>query len=241
MSKTNKSLSGLLDEQCSSSDLDHLLNDKDVSDNRWYRYNAVSAIIKGEYSVHANMNFCKDISAKIADEPTILAAPRPQQTKNRSQTRNRAIVTEMRKVGSGFAIAASVAFATFFSVQTLQVSSELSPVNQSSAEISQINVENLTANNDSMPSSRNSLEQSNLEAFNEAFMLPARLSEKGSIAPFATSVSGKYVKTIRISAEQWQQILQRAAIKQSQLEAAEKAKFEAGATEMNDLDSGDGE
>lgn len=234
MSKTNKSLSDLLDEQCSSSELDNLLNDKDVS-NSWYRYSAVSAIIKDEYSAHASINFCDEISAKIADEPAILSAPRPQRTKIRP------LVAEVRKIGSGFAIAASVAFATFFSVQTLQVSSELSPMNENSAEASQIKSENLATSSNSMPSSSSSLEQSNLEAFNEAFLLPARLSEQDSIAPFATSVSGEYVKTIRISAEQWQQILQRAALRQSQLEAAEKAKLEADAIEKNDLDSGNGE
>lgn len=238
MSKTNKSLSDLLDEQCSSSDLDNLLNDKDVSDSWYrclYRYNAVSAMIKGEYSASANIDFCKDISALIADEPAILAAPRPQQTKNRP------VAAEIRRIGSGFAIAASVAFATFFSVQTLQVSSELSPMNENSAEVNQVKSENLAANNDSMPGSSDSLEQSDLETFNDALMLTARLSEQDSIAPFATSVSSEYTKTIRISAEQWQQILQRAALRQSQLEAIEKAKLDSDTAEKNDLDSGDGE
>lgn len=234
MSKTNKSLSDLLDGQCSSSELDNLLSDKDVADS-WYRYSAVSATIKGEYSASANIDFCKDISARIEDEPAIIAAPRPRQTKNRL------VVAEVRKIGSGFAIAASVAFATFFSVQTLQVSSGLSPMNENSAEVNQIKSENLAANNDSMPGSSDSLEQMNLEAFNEAFMIPARQSEKDSIAPFATSVSSEYTKTIRISAEQWQQILQRAALRQAQLEAAEKAKLESGAAEKSDTDSGDGE
>jgi len=233
MSKTNKSLSDLLDEQCSSSDLDNLLSEKDVSESL-YRYSAVSAIIKGEYSAHASINFCKDISAKIADEPAILSATRPP------QTRNRHAIAEIRKFGSGLAIAASVAFATFFSVQLLQVSSELSPMYENSVETNQIKSEDFAANKDPMPSSGDSLEQLNLEAFNEAFMLPARLSEQDSIAPFATSVSGEYVKTIRISAEQWQQILQKAALRKTQIEAADKTKLEADA-ENNDLDSGDGE
>ncbi len=234
MSKTNESLSDLLDDQCSSGDLDRLLNDKDVSE-RWHRYNTVSAILKSEYSSHTGIDFCKEISAKIADEPAILAAPRPQQTISKPVT------AEIRKISSGFAIAASVAFATFFSIQTLQVSSELSPLNENSVEVNQLKSENLATNKGTMPSGSDSLEQLELEAFNKALMFPAQLSEIESIAPFATSVGGEYVKTIRISAEQWQQILQRAALRQSELEAAQKAKLDAEALDKDNLNSEDGE
>lgn len=233
MSKTNKSLSDLLDDQCSSADLDSLLNDQYVSES-WHRYNAVSAILKEEYSVNANIDFCKKISAKIADEPAILAAPRPQQIKNKP------FIAEIRKISSGFAIAASVAFATFFSVQTLQVSSDLSPSNKNSVEVNQSNSESVAVEKTSMPISNDSLEQLELESFNDILMLQARKSEQESIAPFATSVGGEYVKTIRISAEQWQQIVRKAALRQAKIDAAKSSKSETDPVVNEDLES-DGE
>ncbi len=235
MSKTNNSLSDLLDEQCSSIDLDSLLKDSETSDS-WHRYSAVSVILKSEYSANASTDFCKEISAKIADEPAILAAPRPHVAKSSPATAG-PVTADITRIGSGFAIAASVAFATFFSVQTLQVSSELSPLNENSAKVvSSPTSESIAATQATMPSNKDSLEQLELESFNEALMLPARQSEIDSIAPFATSVGGEYVKTIRISAEQWQGVLQRAALRQSKLEAA-KAKLEADNIDTDNVDT----
>ena len=206
MMNKKQSLSDLLDDQCSSVDLDSLLSD-DKSVEGWYRYHSVSAIIKDEYSAHSHVDFCKNISAKIADEPAIIASPRTEISHTSDSSNN---VVQLRRSGGGLAIAASAAFATFFSVQTLQVSDQITPDNQT-----------VIANNSANPiisdsktldqvSAAESLEQSELEFFNELYIQEAN-----------RPVGGEYVKTFRFSAEQWQQILQNAARQQSKLQAEE--------------------
>ncbi len=218
MSNTNKSLSDLLDDQCTSVDLDNLLKDSDAK-HSWHRYNAVSAILKGEYSADASVDFCQEISAKIADEPAILAAPKPVQTEIRPMN------AEIKRFGGGFAIAASMAFATFFSFQTLQVSNTISPTDDISSQIAQSAGSDINTN--SAITIEKSAEQLELEEFNDLYMSLARVSELDSIAPYpTTNVSGAYVKTHRISAEQWQQILQAAAARKAKIEAANKATLE---------------
>lgn len=207
MSKRNEFLSDLIDDQCSSSDFDSLLNDKNAIEC-WYRYSTVNAILKDEYSANASVDFCKEISKKIADEPSIIAAPRSTHTVIRSAS------AEIKRFTGGLAIAASFAFATFFSVQTMQVSDDTIPVNGSTAEVELPTAGDLAATQSKQSLSVNmedNLEQMELELFNDIFMSRARESEKDSIAPFATRVGAEYVKTIRFSAEQWQEILRRNA------------------------------
>lgn len=216
MVNENKSLSDLLDDQCSSVDLDSLLSDPKTTD-RLYRYQTVSAILKNEYSAYASVDFCRSISAQIVDEPAILAAPASDNVK-KSATSSVTVAksTEIRRIGGGFAIAASVAMATFFSVQTLQVS-QLSSVEQQTAAVEPVVSDNLVTTHEV-----DSLEQTELEAFNGLFLEEARRSEFGSFAP----VGGEYVRTIRFSAEQWQQMLQDAVRQQAEKKAAEKAERE---------------
>lgn len=218
MSKTSEFLSDLVDDKCSSDDLDSLLNDSKTID-RWHRYSAVSEILKGEYSANATTDFCMQISSKIADEPAILAAPRP--TTN-SEYETKTARAEVKRLTGGFAIAASFAFATFFSVQTMQVSDDSNFSNDATADVEQISTNsdssnNVSSNNFASVPARQSLpvdtedssEQIELEFFNEVFMSRARESEKDSIAPFARRVGAEYVKTLRFSAEKWQELLQK--------------------------------
>jgi len=115
----------LLDEQCSEAELDNLLAENDISES-WYRYHTVSALLKGEHSANADFDFCSQVSDKIANEPAIIAAP-----KRAAKVIHIAERPEVRRIGGGFAIAASVAIATFFSFQTLQVADNSAfPTNQ---------------------------------------------------------------------------------------------------------------
>jgi len=242
MSKSNEFLSDLIDDNCSSEDLDSLLNDSKTI-NRWHRYSAVSEVLKGEYSANASTDFCMQISSKIADEPAILAAPRPA-TKTESETNTARVevkkLAEVKRLTGGFAIAASFAFATFFSVQTMQVSDDLNLSNDATAGIEKIS--NSVASNNatlnslaSVPSTQSlpvdtedSSEQIELEFFNEVFMSRARESEKNSIAPFARRVGAEYVKTLRFSAEKWQELLQKNQ-KNKPNSAIEKAGYQVDA------------
>jgi len=230
MSKTDEFLSDLVDDQCSSNDLDSLLNDKN-NIARWHRYSAVSEILKGEYSANASTEFCAEISAKIAEEPAIIAVPRPVDVKVESEVRS--ATAEVKKFSGGLAIAASFAFATFFSVQTLQVSDDLTPTNTSTAEASLPFTSHVVAKPDiqSLPvDTENSLEQIELEFFNEMFMSRARESERNSIAPFARRVGAEYVKTLRFSAEKWQEILQQNA--KNKADAANQTAVDKFETEL---------
>ncbi len=207
MSKITASLSDLIDEQCSSDDLEILFKEPEMKAH-YYRYQTVSTVLKGEYSANASIDFCQSIHDKIADEPAILAAPRPSTTKR---------YFKAAKFSSGFAIAASVAVATFFSIQTLQVSGEFPSNQESFVQSEDVLSNSLAATSDETINNnlqQNNLEQDELELFNDIFMQQARQSELDSIAPFATRVGGKYVKTIRFSAEQWQKILEQNKIKQ---------------------------
>jgi len=212
MMDKKQSLSDLLDDQCSSVDLDSLLNDE-KSVEGWYRYHSVSAILKDEYSAHSHVDFCREISSKIADEPAIIAVPKVKP--NIENTHNNVVnsdnVVQLRRAGGGLAIAASAAFATFFSVQTLQVSDQITPDNQT-----------VIANSSTSPiisdskipdqlSVAESLEQSELEFFNELYIQEAN-----------RPVGGEYVKTYRFSAEQWQQILLNASRQQNKLQTEVK-------------------
>jgi negative regulator of sigma E activity len=191
----NELLSDLLDDQCSTEELSQLLNDKDTT-NSWYRYSAVSAILKNECSAHVNIEFSQRISALIADEPAIIAT-KSSRAVNTSAVNNTNVV-QFKKTFGGFAVAASVAVATFFSVQTLQVS-ELS-VNETKLIASSNSDTSKDNNNQSVEaiSNINSPKQ-----YNDLFQFNAIGSE--------VPVGAEYVRTIRFSAEQWQEILKKAS------------------------------
>ena len=217
MVEKNKLLSDLLDEKCHTSDLDDLLVSDAISES-WYRYHTVSAIIKDQHSASASFDFCNQISAKIADEPAIIAAPKYQ--RNRPQNSNiQPIIAQFKRASSGFAIAASVAVATFFSFQTLQVAQDsATPDTQIASEFSDSN-----STQNSVESSKtaaayefDATEQFELDIFNDRYIRDLRRSDKGNIAP----VSGEFVRTVRFSAEEWQAILEKSLERQRELEKA---------------------
>jgi len=220
-SSTNKSansqlLSDLLDDQCISDDFEKLLESTDTV-NDWYRYHTVSAILRSEDHVQATQSFCQQVSAKIADEPTIIGAPMVNHQAQDNDDVRTATVTPIRRFGGGLAIAASAAFATFFSVQILQVSENILPDGSNQQSVaSNINGDN------SIPKIAveiaDSLEQTELELFSDSFKGEAWNS--GNIAK--QQVSGAYVKTIRFSAEDWQKMLDRAVRLKTEKEAAAK-------------------
>lgn len=228
MSKSNEFLSNLLDDQCSCDELDQLLDDENTKDG-WYRYSLVSAILKNEPSADISTEFCQSISAKIAQEPAIIATQANQSnTKGRRSVSSSNLVS-LGRYASGMAIAASVAFATFFSVNQLDSnyanqfeSSNIAATNNTpSTSVSAVAVQQDSAIPDT-------LEQTELEVFNDLFLREAKRSERGAFAP----VGGEYVKTIRFSAEQWQQIIQKAILQKAELEAAQK-KTQQQALEQN--------
>ncbi len=227
MSKSNEFLSDLLDDRCSSEELDRLIKDENTSDT-WYRYNLVSGILKNESSAVASNQFCQAVSAKIAQEPAIIATKANlSKAKDKAQASNAPVsnLVALRRFSGGMAIAASVAFATFFSLSQLDTSN-LNQIDQASVASSN----SMPANAVETTSIPNTIEQTELEVFNDLFLREAKRSERGAFAP----VGGEYVKTIRFSKEQWQQIIQQAVLQKAELEAAKKkAELEAQEAPQN--------
>ena len=71
-----------------------------------------------------------------------------------------------------------------------------------------------------------------LEIFNDVFNQQTLRSEQ----QFTNNVGGEYIKTIRLSAEQWQDILKRTAIEKSRIEAANTEAVNKAKQEMADFD-----
>jgi negative regulator of sigma E activity len=209
----NKLLSDLLDEKCRSNQIDDLL-DTDQINQSWYRYHSVSALIKGQHSANASFDFCNEISQKIAQEPAIIAAP-----KATSSTPVNADIyslsTDFKKFTSGFAVAATVAAVTFFSLQTTQVV-EPEQLGSQVASGPQTSLPSNDTSNSSINANLLSAEQYELDIFNDRYISDLRRSDKGNIAP----VSGEFVRTVRFTAEEWQAILEKSLEKQKQLEKA---------------------
>ncbi len=215
MVEKNKLLSDLLDEECHSSDLDDLLESDDLKES-WFRYHTVSAIIKDQHSANASLDFCNQISAKIAEEPAILAAPKSKQPITQ-KSNVIPFVAEFKRTSGGFAIAASVAVATFFSFQTIQVAQEdVATEAQIASQSNELN--NSRDVVESTPTAAgyeiDATEQFELDIFNDRYIQDLRRSDKGSFAP----VSGEFVRTVRFSAEEWQAILEKSLERQRQLE-----------------------
>jgi len=116
--ESRENLSDLLDDQVSDEAIERLLADEASSSESqsqaWFRYNMVSAVLNKEQSAYASFDFTQTVSAQIANEPAILA--RPKKTAQ--------IIPLWRKATTGFAIAASVAFAMVFSVQMMNTPME---------------------------------------------------------------------------------------------------------------------
>jgi negative regulator of sigma E activity len=218
MVNKTQSLSDLLDDQCSADDLGPLLDDSETNE-RWFRYQTVSAILKEQHSASASSEFFQSVSAKIDAEPSIIAAPSQQTQQTTAEIHP--FVAEVKRLSSGFAIAATVAFATFFSVQTMQVADTEAVLNDSAiaanAGQSEISVnQQSTAGMATTSSDYN--EQAEAEIFDNLYFQKSPRRNKVGIA----QVSGEYVQTIRFSAEQWQVILERSLRQQAELEAAKK-------------------
>lgn len=211
LSALGLSISDLLDDQCQSSNIDELLVDPQA-DEALYRYQTVSNILRNQQSEMATSLFCQQVSDKIAPEPAIIAAPAVNAKVSNSKMNSNII--PFKKIGGGFAIAASAAFATFFSVQTLQIADKGQMIESSTtiAKVedpasSRVNVEIV-----------DSLEQTELEFSSEAFRYGAWRSGNVDVK----QVSGSFVKTIRFSAEQWQEMLDRAAQRQAERKSLEE-------------------
>ena len=211
MVEKNKLLSDLLDDQCDSADFDDLLAESDIAET-WYRYQTASALLKDQQSAHSSFEFCSQISAKIAEEPAIIAAP-----KTTNSTPKRKQTAEVRRIGGGFAIAASVAVATFFSVQSINVADVTAPMPQQGIAAE----DNNQAGNsvDNQHATLNNIitkEQKELDLMDDIYRLDFERSERGKFAP----VSGVFVKTKRLSAEEWQAILENSLRRQKAIEEA---------------------
>lgn len=222
-----KTLSDLLDNQCNSSDLNEVLDSAECS-KQWYRYKTVSEVLKSEHSAFSSAAFCAEISAKIADEPAILASPKlasPKQNDKRTEVEeshsleSNVVQLPDRRLG-GFAIAATVAFATFFSVQSLQVADSLNPPSKSSSVVATQDASTDEAMLSKLQELPNTEEQRQLDKFNDRLMLRARANQQNA----TTAVRGELIGTIRYSAQDWNAILEEARLK-AQKAKAEKAKL----------------
>lgn len=215
-SENSQRLSDLLDNKCDSSDLDKLLEHADTSET-WYRFQTVSSLLRNEHSARVTPSFCREISSKLASEPAIIASP----AKNRPlQSRKTAEISPIRRFSGGLAIAASAAFATFFSVQTLQFSDNSQPnYSKQHAVVDGVNNHSTASRSSNNVSAKisDSLEQTQLEFSSDLYKLGVLRS--GDISQ--QQVSGAYVETIRLSAEQWQDLLTRAAKRKAAKEASQ--------------------
>lgn len=217
-------VSGLLDEQITSEELSELLSDDRVNES-FYRYNLVSKVLREELIAPVSMDFVNSVSQKLDSEPTILApSTKTQHLQTSSNTSTNNVVplfSKIKKLTGGMAIAASVAVATFVSVQSVQIAdhegvfnSELATQQSAQQSIKQTASLAVDANNaaESIEPANEWLdtaEQKELEFFNDMFMSKARQSEQGSIAPFARVVRGQRIGTFRYSKEEWEYILRR--------------------------------
>ncbi|MBV1908722.1 MAG: sigma-E factor negative regulatory protein [Kangiellaceae bacterium] len=222
MVENKELLSDLLDERCDSVDIDNLLADEHISEE-WFRYHAVSAILRDEHSAHSSLNFCNEISAKISDEPAIVAFPKPQTSRISGDLTRK---SEVRRIGSGFAIAASVAIATFLSVQTTQIAQDQPSSSEFTAstptESAKTTKDSTSYDSIALSNDLNSNEQVELELFNDAYLQDFQRNDKGNFAP----VAGEFVRTVRLSAEEWQALLASSAKRQQRLEQARKLDVE---------------
>ncbi|PHS20181.1 MAG: hypothetical protein COA86_02515 [Kangiella sp.] len=216
----NSQISDLLDEQIASEELSELLKEDGVNES-FYRYNLVSKILRKEANAPVSMDFINAVSQKIDGEPTVFA-PSADSRSTDSQSLNDStnnvipLFSKIKKLTGGMAIAASVAIATFISVQSVQVANDgvfkSDIANQQSEE--QIKMPTIASNAgvESVEPAKfllETAEQRELEFFNDMFMSKARQSEQEAIAPFARAVRGQSVGTIRFSKEQWENILRR--------------------------------
>ncbi|TQV84991.1 sigma-E factor negative regulatory protein [Aliikangiella coralliicola] len=128
----NQHLSDLMDDKPSNLAIDELLGDDEKAET-WFRYQTVRSVLNDEHSAFSSYEFTQAISAKIADEPAIIA--RPDVSKNTTNYDDvlpqpaataHVISRSWRRAGGGLAIAASVAFAMVFSVQVNNNSSSSS-------------------------------------------------------------------------------------------------------------------
>ena len=121
VSAEDQIVSDLIDGHCDSDKVDCILESESARE-RWYRYNLASSVIKKEHSAFSSIEFTRSISAKIAEEPAIIAAP--SQAKTQKSTGSN-VVSFWKRTGGGLAVAASVAYATVFSVQMLDSGTEI--------------------------------------------------------------------------------------------------------------------
>ncbi|WP_444997663.1 sigma-E factor negative regulatory protein [Aliikangiella sp. IMCC44359] len=105
----DQNLSDLLDGYGDVSESIEQLIDSEEQRQAWYRYNMVSSVLQKENSAFSSYEFSKAISAKIAEEPAIIARPKKQ----------RKIASALWKKTGGLAVAASVAYAMVFSVDMM--------------------------------------------------------------------------------------------------------------------------
>ncbi len=232
----NSQVSDLLDEQIASGELSELLKEDGVNES-FYRYNLVSKILREEANAPVSMDFINTVSQKIDAEPTIFAPSSDRHSENglsedsqsiKNSTNNVIpLFSKIKKITGGMAIAASVAVATFISVQSVQVADDgvfnSDIATQQSSPIIQKNPIVTPEAIDPENYWLETAEQKELEFFNDKFMREARRqSEQDAIAPLARAVRGQSLGTIRFSKEQWENILRRS----NRLNEAKKTKEE---------------
>ena len=218
----NSQVSDLLDEQIAPEELSKLLKEDGVNEC-FYRYNLVSKILREEANAPVSMDFINAVSQKVDAEPTVLAPSSDSRSAdgiateipsiNNSTNNVIPLFSKIKKLTGGMAIAASVAVATFISVQSVQVADDAvfnsdianQPTKQINPMASDTGIESVEPANLWLETA----EQKELELFNDRFMSKARQSEQEAIAPFARAVRGQSVGTIRFSKEQWENILRR--------------------------------
>ncbi|MBW8189573.1 anti-sigma factor [Neiella marina] len=117
-------VSALVDEQLDDKMIDALLDDPELQ-QQWARHHTVSDAIRGDDVTILSADFTAQVSAAIADEPTVLA-PKPSAEKRAVKVPGK-VVRMFRQVGQ-YAIAATVAAVAIVGVQQTGQQSEEQPL-----------------------------------------------------------------------------------------------------------------
>lgn len=108
-----ETVSSLVDNfQHNDAELEGVLNDKQLSDT-WERYHLIGDVMREETAESIQLDLSSQISAAIAEEPTILA---PKETKSAGERFKAKVVQLVKPVGQ-MAIAASAAGLMILGVQ----------------------------------------------------------------------------------------------------------------------------
>jgi len=205
--QTNEILSSLLDNEADAKTLAEAL-ESDECTATWHRYQVVRSILSKEHSALCDFAFTQRVAAHIETLPAHQG--KPEKSAKIIEFKRR-----WRRSAGGLAVAASIAAAMVFSIQTSQV-----------AHI-QDNNPSMAGNVTQQASADSALavaEQAELEAIQRLLWLRSQQAlQRGdnSLIPQSEMVSGEQTRSYLISNEQWKEIERKLRERQALKEKSE--------------------